>query len=258
MTAASLAKPPSLFWTLTEGRAVVELGSFALLKKAMRTLPKGDGHPVLVLPGFMASDRSTRPLRGLLDDLGYETFGWGLGQNVRFNEDREREMLGMFESIVERTGQSVSIVGWSLGGVFAREIAKLYPEQVRLVISLGSPISNDRNHSNARRLFEAINGAEPASKAQGRYDRLDEAPPVPTTSILTKTDGVVAWRGSVQRPMHGVETENIVVPASHFGLGVNPLVMVAIADRLAQDEGAWTPFSREGWRRVFFTEPPLD
>ncbi|MEM8921332.1 MAG: alpha/beta hydrolase, partial [Pseudomonadota bacterium] len=92
MTTTTAAKPPSLFWTLTEGRAVFEFGSFSALRAAMKKLPKGDGHPVLVLPGFLASDASTRPMRGLLDDLGYESYGWELGRNVRFDEMREQEM----------------------------------------------------------------------------------------------------------------------------------------------------------------------
>jgi pimeloyl-ACP methyl ester carboxylesterase len=253
MTAANVAKPPPLFWTLTEGRAVFELGAFGLLRHAMRTLPKGDGHPVLVLPGFMASDRSTRPMRDLLGDLGYARYAWGLGRNVKFNEDRERKMSDLVERIFAETGEKLSIIGWSLGGVFARELAKSHPDKVRQVISLGSPISSDRNYSSARHLFEAINGAETAPEIEGRYRNIHQAPPVPTTSIITRTDGVVAWKGSVQRTdgEHD-QVENIFVPASHIGLGVNPIVMVAIADRLAQAEGEWMPFDMSGWRRLVF------
>ncbi len=249
---AAMAKPPHPFWTLTEGRAIFELGAFGLFRRKMRDLPKGDGHPVLVLPGFMASDHSTRPMRKLFKDLGYNAYGWGLGRNVKFNETRELEMSDLVERIYEENGQKLSIVGWSLGGVFARELAKMHPEIVRMVISLGSPIANDRRHSAPSRLFEAINGKQTQPEAEGRYRDLEAAPPVPTTSILTKTDGVVSWRGSVQCPSKGKQTENIVVPASHVGLGVNPLVMVAVADRLAQPEGEWRPFDRSGWRgRVF-------
>ena len=92
MATASMAKPPHPFWTLTEGRAIFEFDAFGLFRKRMLDLPKGDGHPVLVLPGFMASDRSTKPMRRLFDDLGYTSYGWGLGRNVRFNEQREREI----------------------------------------------------------------------------------------------------------------------------------------------------------------------
>ncbi|MBI1261727.1 MAG: alpha/beta hydrolase [Rhizobiales bacterium] len=254
MNAATQAKPPSLFWTLTEGRAIFELGSFGILRKAMKTLPRGDGHSVLVLPGFMATDGSTRPMRSLLDDLGYESIGWGLGRNVRFNRQREEEMHELIERIYKARGRRMSIIGWSLGGVFAREMAKQHPDKIRMVISLGSPISNDRNHSSARHLFNAINGTEIDAAMESRYAKLHEAPPVPTTSIFTKTDGIVAWRGSVQED--APQTENICLPASHIGLGVNPLVMVAIADRLAQKEGSWKPFDRSGWRSLFFEGVP--
>jgi pimeloyl-ACP methyl ester carboxylesterase len=218
----------------------------------MRHLPKGDGHPVLVLPGFMASDASTRPLRRLLDDLDYKSYGWKMGRNVRFNSARERKLNELIISIYEETGQKVSIIGWSLGGVFAREWAKMHPEKVRFVISLGSPITNERRYSSARHLFEAINGSTTGPEREGRYMDLAKAPPVPTTSILTKTDGIVAWRGSIQQADDHDQVENIIVPASHIGLGVNPLVMVAIADRLAQPEHSWRPFDRTGWRDFFF------
>ncbi|MEL7042726.1 MAG: alpha/beta fold hydrolase [Pseudomonadota bacterium] len=255
MAAATMAKPPHPFWTLTEGRALLELGAFSLLRKQMQNLPKGDGHPVLVLPGFMASDHSTRPMRRLFNDLGYISYGWGLGRNVRFNDTRERQMSDLVERIYEENGAKLSIVGWSLGGVFARELAKAHPDIVRLVVSLGSPITNNRRHAAPSRLFEAINGKETPPEAAGRYRDLAEAPPVPTTSIFTKTDGIVAWRGSVQQPSAHRETENIVVPASHVGLGVNPLVMLAVADRLAQPEDEWAPFDRTGWRELVYKHP---
>lgn len=253
---ATTAKPPHLFWTLTEGRSIYELGAFSVLRNAMKDLPKGDGHPVLVLPGFLATDLSTRPMRSLLEDLNYEPHGWGLGQNLKFDEHREREMADLITRIHKRAGRKISLIGWSLGGVFARELAKMHPEKVRFVITLGSPISNDRNHSSARHLFEAINGRETSPQRQGRYAALEEAPPAPTTSILTKTDGIVGWRGSLQKC--APQTENIIVPASHVGLGVNPLVMVAIADRLAQAEGRWQPFDRSGWRSMFFSTATKD
>lgn len=247
---AQAAKPPHLFWTLAEGRALVELGAFYALRGALAMLPKGDGHAVLVLPGFLASDRSTKPMRSLLTDLGYHAHGWDMGRNIRIDNAREAAMNELLDRIYAESGRKVSIVGWSLGGVFAREIAKNAPDKVRQVISLGSPISNDRGHTNARRLFERLNGPEPEPLQQGRFRNLDEAPPVPTTSILTKTDGIVAWRGSVQKP--GQQTDNIEVVASHCGLGVNPAVMYAIADRLSQPEDAWKPFDRSGWRSMLF------
>lgn len=249
------ARPPHRLLALAEGRAVFELASFYATRHLLGTLPKGDGHPVLVLPGFLASDSSTAPMRRLLKDLGYDAYGWGLGRNVRVDLQRVHDMEQLLLKIHEETGRKVSIVGWSLGGVFARELAKLHPGIVRQVISLGSPIHDDRRHTNASRLFEFLNGKEPEPVKHGRFTGLDEAPPVPTTSILTKTDGIVHWRGSVQYAERGhPQTENIVVHASHCGLGVNPSVMVALADRLKQPEGEWAPFAPALTKRWMF--PP--
>lgn len=256
--AESTARPPSRLLTLAEpGRAMAELASFYALRPMMAALPRGDGHGVLVLPGFMASDTSTAPLRSLLDDLGYQVAGWGLGRNVRVDNARIEAMADCVEQLHASSGGRVSIVGWSLGGVFARELAKLMPEKVRFVISLGSPISDDRNHTNARRLFEYLNGKEPEPMRGGHFRQLSKAPPVPTTSILTKTDGVVHWRGSVQAD-EGGQTENIEVHASHCGMGVNPFVAYAVADRLAQSERDWAPFRPKGLARLFFPQRNLD
>ena len=250
------ARPPHLLLTLTEGRAVFELGWFVALRRAMKRLPKGDGHAVIVLPGFLAGDTSTRPMRGLLDDLGYATYGWDLGRNLRFTSDREQALYDLLDRVHAESGQPVSLIGWSLGGLFAREMAKHSPDKVRSVISLGSPLSNDRGYTNASRLFERLNGKEPEPMRQGRFDRLDEAPPVPTTSILSRSDGIVAWRASVQQP--GPQAETIEVLASHCGLGVNPMVMYAIADRLAQAQGEWQPFDRSGWRSMVYRTVSAD
>ncbi len=255
-TVAPEARPPSRLLTLAEPpRALVELASFFALRPAMNLLPRGDGHGVLVLPGFMASDGSTRPMRSLLTGLGYEAEGWNLGRNVRVDNDRVDAMARCVTALHQRTDRKISIIGWSLGGVFARELAKMMPDKVRQVISLGSPISDDRNHTNARHLFEWLNGKDPEPVKQGQFTGLDVAPPVPTTSILTKSDGVVAWRGSVQQP--GDQTENIEVHASHCGLGVNPTVMLAIADRLAQIEGNWKPFEAKGFASALFPRSRL-
>lgn len=243
------SKAPSLLWTLTEGRSLLELNSFYALRLLMKRLPKGDGHPVIALPGFVASDRSTQPMRRLLSDLGYSTYGWGLGRNLKFNDQRESEMRDLLRTVHAREGKKVTLIGWSLGGVFAREMAKHNPDAVRSVISLGSPISGDMDQTSARRLYEFMNGA-PTKEMQHRLSTLSEAPPVPTTSVYSKSDGIVSWRGSMQKP--GGQTENIRVPASHTGLGVNPLVMKILADRLAQPEGAWAPFEAEGLSRLLY------
>jgi pimeloyl-ACP methyl ester carboxylesterase len=250
-------RPPSRIWTLAEGRALFELGAFYMSRPVLSHLPKGDGHAVMVLPGFMATDTSTVPMRRLLRKLGYDAHGWNSGRNVRVDNALIRRLEAELRRLNDDTGRKVSLVGWSLGGVLARELAKLHPDRVRLVISLGSPISDDRNHTSAARLFELLNGKEPEAMQGGRFRGLDKAPPVPTTSILTKTDGIVHWRGSVQKPA-STPTENIEVYASHCGLGVNPSVMIAIADRLAQGEGKWAPFAPSLAVQWMFPRTSLD
>jgi pimeloyl-ACP methyl ester carboxylesterase len=251
-------RPPNRLLVLAESRAVFELAAFYATRGLLRTLPKGDGHPVLVLPGFLASDTSSGPMRRLFRDLGYQAHGWGLGRNVRIDNARVQAMEKLLLGIHHNSGRKVSIVGWSLGGVFARELAKLHPDTVRLVITLGSPLNDDRRHTNATPLFERLNGKNPEPVRNGRFTELHLAPPVPTTSILTRGDGIVHWRGSVQHPDHGHDlTENIEVRASHLGLGVNPSVMVAIADRLAQQEDHWQPFRARASQRWMFPQTPL-
>ncbi|MFT5572165.1 MAG: hypothetical protein ACI9FR_001086 [Cryomorphaceae bacterium] len=242
------------FWRFAEGRAVFEWQSFYLLRGLLKRLPKGDGHPVIVFPGFGGSDNSTAPMRGLLDELGYKTRGWGLGSNIVFDESLEAEMVSLVRHIYQEEQCKVSLVGWSLGGLFAREVAKACPEAVRCVVSLGSPISGDSDHSNAHKLFEAING-HMAESQKITFQELNTAPPVPTSSIYSRTDGIVAWEGSVQKDAVNTNTENIEVPASHLGIGVNPIAMIALADRLSQPDGQWQPFKRSGLKGLLFKQP---
>ncbi|UAB79707.1 alpha/beta fold hydrolase [Erythrobacter sp. SCSIO 43205] len=247
-------RAPHPFWALSEGRAVFEFGAFFASRAYLATLPKGDGHSVMTLPGFMATNNSTVPMRNLLKSLGYDAHGWDSGRNIRVNEELITKLEDQVDRLFEASGRKISLIGWSLGGVLARELAKLRPDKVRLVMSLGSPITDDRAHTNASRLFEFFNGSEPEEIRDGQFNGLDVAPPVPTTSILTKTDGVVHWRGSVQDPekASGAPTENIRVFASHLGLGVNPSVMIAMADRLAQAEGEWKPFEPNPFQSWMF------
>lgn len=253
---AAPVRPPHRLLALAETRAVFELAAFFAARPFLSMLPRGDGHAVLVLPGFLAADGSTLPLRHLLGDLGYSVHGWGMGRNVRVDNQRIKDMQALLLGLRDESGRKVSLVGWSLGGVFARELAKMHPEAVRQVITLGSPIHDDRGYTNASRLFEYLNGADPEPLREGKFTGLGLAPPVPTTSILTRSDGIVHWQASIQRAeLAGhAQTENIEVHASHCGMGVNPSVMVAIADRLAQPEGTWKPFAAPVGQRWMFPQ----
>ena len=247
------AVPAPGWWNIAlEARAGFELGAgLAAALPLLAVSPRGDGHPVLVFPGLAGSDLSTRPLRHWLRALGYHVHGWKLGRNLGLRDDLMAASLARIRDLCERHGQRVSLIGQSLGGIYARELAKQASDDVRLVITLGTPFTGGARSTNAWRLYEALNGREhldPRLRAGVR-----EAPPVPTTSIYSRSDGVVAWQCSVQPD--SMRTENIEIDASHIGMAVNPLVLHAIADRLAQPEGAWQPFARNGLRAFAYRAP---
>ena len=247
------AVPAPGWWEIAlEARAGFEfVAGVAAALPLLAVAPRGDGHPVLVFPGMAASDLSTRPLRQWLRALGHRVHGWKLGRNFGPRDDVMDASLARIRELRERHGQRVSLIGQSLGGIYARELAKLVSDDVRVVITLGTPFAGGARSSNAWRLYEALNGREhlePRLRAG-----LREAPCVPTTSIYSRSDGVVAWQCSVQPD--AARTENIEVDASHTGMAMNPLVLHAIADRLAQPEGAWQPFERAGLRRFFYRPP---
>ncbi len=244
-------RPPSKLLQLLELRAFSEFGASLALLPLLRTAPRGDGHAVLVLPGLIASDTSTRPLRAYLADRGYEVHGWGLGRNLGLRPGLEGKMKVRLREIHRNSGRKVSIVGWSLGGVYAREIASDAPDAVRTVITLGSPIHGDPRSTNAWRVYELASGQSVDDPQLRRPRRA--APPVPTTSIYSRTDGVVAWQSSLE-PSSAC-TESIEVIGSHCGLGVNASVLYALADRLAQPEGQWKQFDRSGLRGWVYPDP---
>jgi len=235
--------PPSLALLALEFRAPLEFGALLPIWPVLQRAPASDGHTVLVFPGLSASDVTTVPLRGYLGTLGYRTLGWSQGFNfgprAGVMETAKRDLVQAFET----SGRKVSLIGWSLGGVYARELAKALPDLVRGVITLGTPFAGPPKSTNAWRIYELTSGRS-IEHEHARFD-LPTAPPVPTTSIYSRSDGIVAWQGSVQHPDHP-QTENIEVVASHIGLGLNPSAWWAVADRLAQPEGGWRRFDRPG------------
>jgi pimeloyl-ACP methyl ester carboxylesterase len=201
-----------------EARAAPEFASFAVTAAPLLGLsPRGDGHAVLVLPGLGGGDASTAPLRWFLDRLGYRTYGWGLGRNRGFGR-QVTDGLDELLAAKHETGK-VSLVGWSLGGVHAIELARRRPDAVRSIITLGSPL----------------------------VGRRQPPPELPTTSVYSRTDAIVTWRASLlpARALH----ENVEVRGSHLGLGHNPAVAVVVADRLAQQREDWQPFKPPRWAR---------
>jgi hypothetical protein len=244
VTESKVTKDGAPSWRLLwsePGRAAAELATLLVSGPFLRRAARGDGHTVLVLPGFLADDWSTTVLRRYIELLGYNAYGWGLGRNIGPASHILLGMEAQLERLAERSGSKVSVVGWSLGGMYARSLGRESPEFVRQVITLGSPFRGD---------------APIASHVSGPFDRLrrfhvadEELPPaeldrlpldVPLTAVYSRGDGIVSWQSCLQEPGH--ERENIEVVGSHCGLGHNPAAMWVVADRLALPQGEWTPF----------------
>lgn len=235
-----------------EGRVGCEWGATLLGAPLLARAPRGDGHPVLVLPLMLGNDLTTATLRGYLARQGYAAHPWGLGINLGPRDQILEQCLARLQSLQREHRRKVSLVGWSLGGLYARELAKEAPAAVRLVITLGTPFTGFPRPADIWRLYGLVTG-DRIGFAE-RHGPLEEPPPVPTTSIFSRSDGIVPWSNSVGRV--GPLSENIEIESSHFGLGVNPLALYAIADRLAQPEGHWQHFARHGITAVLYPEPP--
>lgn len=250
-------RPPSKLLALTElPRALAELGSVPWATPLLMTAPRGDGHPVLVLPGFITSDVSTTLLRRYLGALGHDVYAWELGRNLgpKAIGQQGEKLVDRLDAIVAETGRSVSLVGWSLGGVMARQLAHRRADKIRQVVTLGSPFTGDPRATSVWRTYQVLTGQkidDPQAKAHLRES--SALPPVPTTAIFSRADGIVAWQNC--REVETARSENIEVYGSHCGLGVNPAVLYAVADRLAQPDGEWAPFRRDGLRALLYPSP---
>jgi pimeloyl-ACP methyl ester carboxylesterase len=244
-------RAPSALLLALEGRAFIEWAACVAAWPLLACAARGDGHPVLVLPGLTAGDASTWPLRKFIERCGYAAYPWDQGLNCGPRGGTVRKLLGRLRDIEREHSRKVSLVGWSLGGAMARVLAVREPQRVRSVITLGSPLSGNPKASNAWRIFELVSGVradDPRLRAL-----MSLRPQVPSTSILSKSDGIVSWPSSLIPA--GAQSENIEVSASHFGMGANPTVLWAIADRLAQAEGRWKPFDRSGLRALIYDDP---
>lgn len=240
--------PPSKLLLLLEAiRSIFEYGQSIILNLPLQFIsPKGDGHPVIILPGLGAGDQSTHFIRNFLSSIGYVVYPWGMGRNMGPKDGLESLVEDIMERVADvsakHNGAKVSIIGWSLGGIYAREIAKLAPELVRLVITLGTPFKGAAGGTNATMLYEMLS-KDKSHQDPGIVEAIAKKPSVPFTSIYSKTDGVVAWKCSVEEETD--ISENVEVPgASHLGLGHNPISMHIIADRLAQPESGWLHYRR--------------
>lgn len=227
--------------------------AFALAQPLLRTAPRGDGHPVLVLPGLGASDLETTPLRWYLRELGYAPHGWSLGRN---EGPTDRVLDGVdrrLEAIEAQCGRRVSLIGWSLGGIYARLLASAHPQLVRQVITLAAPFRPlEAGDEFITRVPDAQATRWRQIEAAARAGGIDK-PPVPTTAIWSRSDGVVGGEVAQQEPepCH----ENVEVNSTHIGIVWNLGALVVVADRLAQPEGSWQPFRPTSRTRLLWLEP---
>ena len=251
---ATALHAPSKTLMLLEGRALNEFGAFIGALPLLNLAPRGDGHPVLVLPGLMASDLSTRPLRSFLRGRNYHVSGWKQGRNFGPRPGVQDGLVRQLSELNESHGRKVSLIGWSLGGLYARQLAKMMPDRVRSVITLGSPFAGSPKSTNAWRVYEMVSGKSADDTEIDNFGgALSSVPPVPTTAIYSRTDGICAWQSCREQPTS--MSESIEVQSSHCGMAHHPAVVYAVAERLAQREGAWSPFDRGGWRSLIYPDP---
>jgi pimeloyl-ACP methyl ester carboxylesterase len=238
----------ALLYATEPARAVVDAGTLVAGLPLLMLAPRGEPHPVLVLPGLLADDTSTVTLRRFATWLGYPVAGWSLGRN----RGPTRRVVDGLPRLVDRlageSGQPVSLVGWSLGGVFARRLAMRTPDRVRQVITLGSPFVSPEQlartpverpaRTPGERAYRRLSFLHVADRIHP--DDAGDALPVPSTAVYSRWDGIVDWRTCRQPP--GPLRENVGVRASHLGLGHHPGVLWVVADRLAQPKDDWRPF----------------
>jgi pimeloyl-ACP methyl ester carboxylesterase len=221
---------PSRWAVLNESRFFWDVASSMARLPQLASHPRGAGDPVLVLPGFGAGDTSTVPLRAFLRMLGHDAHGWGLGTNGGDVVALLPRVIEQIERRAVAAGTRVRLVGWSLGGVIAREAARDRPDLVERIVTLGSPVVGGPKYTAARRAYQLRGGDLDAIEAA--VTERERVPlRVPVTAIYSKSDGIVAWQACIDRYTAGVE--HIEVSSSHVGLGIHAEVYALVAQRLA-------------------------
>lgn len=208
------------------------------------THANGDGHPVLIFPGFCTNERFVAPLHQHCRSLGYNVIDWGRGYNLGPRGDLGEWMSELASHATKQLAEHrkrPTLIGYSLGGLYAREVAKLLPHKVRQVITIGTPFNADADFSNVGWLFRILSGAAQAFD-HDQVSRLRSPPPVPTTSIYSRDDGIVAWQTCLHEAA-GAMSQDIEITGSHMGMPWNPAVLRVIEDRLALRRGRWKPYA---------------
>jgi hypothetical protein len=248
-------KAPSAALAALEMRAAFEFMAFVASSPSLLLMPRGDGHPVMVLPPFVADDAYTAPLRWVLEGQGYAVHGWGQGANLSRTPEIVDGLPRRLLELHERCRAKVSLVGHSGGGNWARDLGRAYPHAVRQVITLGAPFRLRPGDATAAdqladTLLKDQVPEDPSALIDEEYRPALE---VPVTSIYSRSDGVAPWQAALESA--GPRRENIEVHGSHCGLAYNPPAVYAVADRLAQPEDDWQPFRPPYYATALFPKP---
>jgi len=207
----------------------------------------GDGHPVIIFPGMGTDGRAVAPLRKHCASLGYNALDWGWGFNTGPQDDLDAWMDDLAQhtaNLLRGYNQTATLIGLSLGGLYARELAKVLKPQVRQVITIGTPFNAAADHTNVGWLFRMLTGTS-QEIAPALSARLRTPPPVPTTSLYSRTDGVVAWQTCRHDKLSPL-VQDIEVDGSHMGMGWNREILDVVANRLGQRPGKWKPYTGNG------------
>jgi len=231
MSNSPIIERPSLLLFITEGlRSVLERAGSVKFRKEFEPQVKGDGHPVLVVPGFLAGELSTQPLRDFIEKIGYTSYDWKLGRNYGRIEDIET-LLDQVETLYEERQQKITLIGWSLGGVYSREIAKRKPRLIRQVITLASPFKGLNKYNYAKWAYRLLNGKDINELDAELLASIPRPAPVTTTAIYSKKDGIVPWALCLEEEKKGLH-QNIEVDSAHLGMGFDKEVLELIANLL--------------------------
>ncbi|MES2609162.1 MAG: alpha/beta hydrolase [Pseudomonadota bacterium] len=245
LSSPSIRRPSCALLALEPVRAALEYAGHKVM--AETSLPRGDRHAVVVFPGLATNATVVRPLHLFCERLGYRCFDWGQGLNTGPKGEIEAWLDTLAQGVREQTAghaAPISLVGWSLGGIYAREVAKRLRSRVRQVITIGTPFAAGAEHTNAGLVYRLLNGSMPPDDP-ALLETLRTAPPVPTTSIYSRSDGVVAWQACMDARRRA-RSESIEIQGSHCGMPWNPAVLRVVADRLAQPLRAWRPYAHSG------------
>lgn len=241
----SIHRPSYALLALEPVRAALEFALYQVMGEG--GLPRGDRHAVVVFPGLATNAAVVRSLHAFCERLGYQCFDWGLGLNTGPKGEVQAWLDSLAQGVQEQTAgcaAPISLVGWSLGGIYAREVAKRLRSRVRQVITIGTPFAAGAEYTNAGLVYRLLNGSTPPHDP-ALLETLRAAPPVPTTSIYSRSDGVVAWQ-ACRDTRRTARSESIEIEGSHCGMPWNPAVLRVVANRLAQPLRAWRPYAHSG------------